>query len=135
MTVRSNIAVAVAGLSLLYGCSATTYDQTLETTVEVATTTTLPTGSAGDLLPRLADEAASLSGVMIDGGDASAVGERIAALWDAASTEVNEQRPDLVDGFERSVALSTKAVQYKRAADADKAARNFQALIDAYLNS
>ena len=46
---------------------------------------------------------------------------------------MRSDRPDLVDGFDRSVALVAKAVQFHRAADADKAAKNLTTLVDAYL--
>jgi hypothetical protein len=126
------LAVAVP---LAAGCASTTYDETLATsaTTAVATTTTLPTGTADELLERLRAEAASLSTVMIDEGDDDAVVARISALWDAASREVGATRPDLSVSFENAVALSRKAVQFGRAADADKASLNFDALVDAYL--
>ncbi len=119
------------------GCASTTYDETLATsdTDVVATTTTLPTGSAAELLPLLRDEAASLAGVMIVEGDDRAVADRIVALWDAVSKEVGSTRPDLVDSFGDNVALVQKAVQFDRAADADKASRNFGALVEAFLGS
>ena len=125
----------VAVTLLATGCASTTYDETLATsaTTAPATTTTVPTGTAAELLPRLRDEAASLSGVMIDEGDADAVAARIVALWDAAGQEVGRTRPDLVDSFDDNVALVLKAVQFSRAADADKASKNFAALVDAYL--
>ncbi len=127
----------VAVTLLAAGCASTTYDETLATsaTTAAATTTTVPTGTAAELLPRLRDEAASLSGVMIDEGDADAVAQRIVALWEAAGQEVGRTRPDLVDSFDDNVALVLKAVQFSRAADADKASKNFDALVDAYLAS
>jgi hypothetical protein len=117
----------------LAGC-ATTYDSTLVQDTSPATTTTLPSGRAADLLPRLEDEAIGLSAVMIDGGDDEAVSEQIESLWTAARPEVTSSRPDLVDGFDQNVALVAKAVRFKRAADADKAANNLSMLIAAYLS-
>jgi hypothetical protein len=124
-------------LVLAAGCASTTYDETLATsaTTAIATTTTLPSGAATDLLPVLRDEAASLSAVMIAEGDARAVSERIVALWDAAKAEVGTERPDLLDSFDDNVAMVQKAVQFSRAADADKASKNFDALVDAFLAS
>jgi hypothetical protein len=112
---------------------ATTYDESLVKDTSPATTTTLPSGAAVDLLPQLAAEATGLSAVMIAEGDDEAVAEQIAALWTAARDEVRSDRPDLVDGFDRSVAMVAKAVQFQRAADADKAAKNLTTLVDAYL--
>jgi hypothetical protein len=127
---RALALVAAAGLA---GC-ATTYDSTLVQDTSPATTTTLPSGTAADLLPRLEDEAIGLSAVMIDGGDDEAVSEQIESLWTAARPEVTSSRPDLVDGFDQNVALVAKAVRFKRAADADKAANNLSMLIAAYLS-
>jgi hypothetical protein len=121
--------VAVVGLA---GC-ATTYDSSLAPDTAPATTTTLPSGAAADLLPRLEASAVGLSSVMIDGGDDEAVSEQIDSLWTAARAEVSSSRPDLVDGFDQNVALVAKAVRFKRAADADKAANNLSMLVDAFL--
>jgi hypothetical protein len=142
---RRRAALAALPVSLLLvtvtllatGCASTTYDETLaaSATTAVATTTTVPTGSATELLPRLRDEAASLSGIMMDEGDADAVAERIVALWEAVGQEVGRTRPDLVASFDDNIALVLKAVQFSRAADADKASKNFDALVDAFLDS
>lgn len=122
------LTTALLGLT---ACTAT-YDPTLvaDTTLPVATTTTLPTGSTAELLERLSTEASALSGVMIDGGDRRAALERIQVLWRAAEPGVRSERPDLVPGFERAIAMCERAVQYQRAADADKAARNITALVE-----
>ena len=116
-------------------CGGTTYDPTFATTATTTavTTTTLPVGSATELLPALRAEAASLSGVMIDEGDEDAVLDRIVALWDATKTEVGRSRPDLLPGFEQNIALVEKAVQFSRAADADKASKNIDALVSSFL--
>lgn len=124
-------------LASLTGCASTTYDETLASTATtvVATTTTLPVGTASELLARLRDEAAGLAGVMIDNGDDGAVADRIAALWNAVGPEVSAARPDLYDSFVATVALAQKAVRFSRAADADKASKNFDALVAAFLGS
>lgn len=134
---RPWLAALVPLAGVLASCAATTYDPSLASpdSSVAATTTTLPSGTAAELLPRLRDEAASLSGVMIDGGDATAVAERIAALWDAVKSEVGAARPDLLASFENSVALAAKAARFSRAADADKASRNFDALVSSYLEA
>ena len=67
MTRRIPFAVAGAALLLLAvsGCSATTFDASLEsTTSTVAATTTLPTGTVAELLPRMLTEVQAL---MLDG--------------------------------------------------------------------
>lgn len=119
--------------ALAFSACATTYDEALVKDTSPATTTTLPSGSAVDLLPQLGDEARRLSGVMIAEGDDDAISEQIASLWAASRDQVKADRPDLVDAFDQNVAMVAKAVKFKRAADADKAAKNLTVLIDAYL--
>lgn len=131
-------AIAVAALTVLTpACAPTTYDESLDTVAIAAggaTTTTLPSGSAAELLSELATEAKGLSAVMIAGGDAGAVAVRIRELWDAARDEVARDRPELLGDFEANVARCESAVQFRRAADADKAATNLDALVDAYVS-
>jgi len=130
-------AAAVSSLSVvaLPAC-ATTYDTTLATEQSsTSTSSTLPTGTAEELLPRLLAEVSGLSGLMIAGGDADGSGQRIQELWDAARADVDAHRPDLTSDFSSMVALAEKAVRFKRAADADKAAKNLAVLVDAYFGS
>lgn len=115
----------------LAGCS-TTYDESLVEDTTPSTTTTLPTGTTTELLERLRDQSLELSALIIDRGGSREAYEAMAALWDAARADVVAQRPDLVDGFDRALAMCQKAVQYKRGADADKAARNIGVLVDAW---
>lgn len=129
---RAIAAVCVVGAVTFSACAATTYDETLVKDTTPATTTTLPTGSAADLLPQLKDEADRLSGVMIAEGDADAVSQQIAALWAAVRDEVQKARPDLTTAFDQNVAMVARAVKFKRAADADKAARNLTDLVAAF---
>jgi hypothetical protein len=124
------LGVAVLGLG---ACAATTYDSELVATTTIAVTTTVPTGTAVDLLPRMVVEGQSVGGLMVDGGDARAAVERLTALWNVVRDEVAASRPDLIDGFDQQVDRFQRAVQYKRAADADKSARNLVVLVDAYL--
>ena len=90
-------------------------------------------GTAAELLPQLAAEAEGLSRVMIDGGDDQASAERIDALWQAVRQEIAASRPELLADFDANVGRCATAVRFNRAADADKAARNLRALVDAYL--
>jgi hypothetical protein len=127
------LAVVALAAAVLSAC-ATTYDPALVKDTSPATTTTLPSGPAADLLPRLAAEADRLSGVMIAEGDDNTISEQIASLWAATRDEVKAGRPDLVDGFDQNVAMVAKAVKFKRAADADKAAKNLTVLVAAFLS-
>jgi len=126
----TTLAVAVLGLG---ACAPTTYDSELVATTTTAVTTTVPTGTAVDLLPRMVVEGQSVGGLMVDDGDARAAVERLTALWNVGRDEVAASRPDLIDGFDQQVDRFQRAVQYKRAADADKSARNLVVLVDAYL--
>lgn len=126
------VAVLAAVTAVAMSACRTTYDETLVADTSPETTTTEPTGDAAKLLPILATEASNLANVMIEGGDDEAAAEQIAALWAAARDEVVGLRPDLADGFDQSVAMAARAVKFKRAADADKAAKNITILVDTY---
>lgn len=122
---------ATLGIVSLAGC-ATTYDDALVADTTPATTTTLPVGTTGELLERLRSQSLALSSIVIDGGDSSEAYEALSDLWAAARPDVVAERPDLIDGFDRALAMCQKAVQYKRGADADKAARNIDQLVSAW---
>lgn len=129
--VRRTLALVALTAFSLTACTAT-FDASLveDTTVIVQTTTTLPTGTTDELLVRLLDQTSALSGVMLDGGDRRAALAQIELLWTAAEPGVRSERADLVQGFERAIEMCQRAVQYQRAADADKAARNIAALVE-----
>jgi hypothetical protein len=122
---------ATLGIISLAGC-ATTYDDALVADTTPATTTTLPVGTTDELLERLRSQSLALSSIVIDGGDSSEAYEALSDLWAAARPDVVAERPDLIDGFDRALAMCQKAVQYKRGADADKAARNIDQLVSAW---
>lgn len=134
--VRRRLAITL-GAVLLAGCAGTVYDasEVRPTSVDTTTTTTLPSGTVDELLPRLVDEAASLSGVMDTGGDRVAVGERLQALWNVIRPQMDAVRPDDVGPFEAALALSMRAVNLGRRADADKAAKNLDILTRTYLRA
>jgi copper chaperone CopZ len=136
---RRTTALIVLLLGLTATGCATTIDESLATVpgtdpAEVnTTTTTLPAGSATVLLPVLLTEAADLSRrVRESDGDREAL-ERINALWDATSLEVGRSNPELLGSFEGQLDMLRRAVQFNRPADADKAYRNLDALVDAVL--
>ena len=125
--------LAVGGLASALSACATTYDTTLASEqASTSTSSTLPIGSAAELLPRLQLEAEGLSALMMAGQDAAGSAQRIQELWDAVKTEVNTKRPDLLSDFSLNVGRCAHAVEFKRAADADKAARNIGVLVAAY---
>jgi hypothetical protein len=126
-------AVLAAAVLLCTSCAATTYDSSLDSTISPATTSTLPTGTPAELLPKLIDEAATLSGIIVDRGDRTAVIDRVDALWSALEPQVQASDPDLIDEFRAAIALLREAAERNRAADADKALRNLTVLGDAVL--
>jgi len=134
------LACGTAGALLVAGC-ATTYDETIASEVSAAaeptTSTTLPVGTAAELLPLLVAEARGLSELMTDGegDDATSAAMRISQYWDAVKSEVNAARPDLLSDFSANVDRCQTAVQYHRAADADKAAKNLAALAETFFAS
>ncbi|MBU6315060.1 MAG: hypothetical protein KGR47_01020 [Acidobacteria bacterium] len=131
---RRTPAVVVAAALAVGGCSST-YDPSLATTATtaVATTSTLPTGTVAELLPRMLDEVKGLSEKVAanEGDNASAA--LIDQYWQAIRAEVEAKHPDLVDGFEFVVRRCQAASERRRPADADRAYRNLKAIADALL--
>ena len=60
---------------------------------------------------------------------------RVDALWAAVRQEVAHEAPELLGDFDANVGRLATAVEFKRAADADKAATNLGVLVDFYLAS
>ena len=127
------IAIALTAVVAATACAPTQYDETVATGTVAETTTTLPNGSAEDLLPRIVSEAAALSELIANKGDDGAAAERITALWAAAVDEVSVTRPDLLPDLQANVERCSVAAKFNRPADADKAFRNLTVLVDAYL--
>jgi hypothetical protein len=127
--------LGIAAALVAAGCSPTTYDETVTTGSVAATTTTMPTGTPEELLPRIVIEAATLSEVIANKGDDTAAAQRIAALWATIVDEVSVTRPDLLPDLQANVERCAIAAQFNRPADADKALRNLTVLVDAYISS
>ena len=110
-------------------CAPTTFDTSETTTIAVANTTTVPSGPASELLPRLAERMVQLSsyiGPDASGKTASGKTELLAeieAIWAAAETEVAATSPSSAESIGRMVDLARTAVERNRPADADKAAK------------
>ncbi|MFT3852530.1 MAG: hypothetical protein QM733_07330 [Ilumatobacteraceae bacterium] len=126
-------AAVVCGALALSGCVGTTYDSSIPSEPTLAATTTLPSGPASDLLPRLVTTAGSLSAAITGQGDKTAITDDAQNLWNAAQQQVAAQRPELLGGFEANVAKLADAARFNRAADADKAFKNLQALTASFL--
>lgn len=121
-------------------CAATTYESggsgsEPRTAPSPTTISITAPATAAQLLPRLSEEAAGLSQLMIERGEDQASADRISELWQAVRQEVSASRPELVADFDANVRRCQSAVRFRRAADADKAAANLRALVDAYLAS
>lgn len=135
----TRVTVVVAGfVTLLGACAPTTYETSATTTV-VAATTTIPTGPADELLPRLRQTMLTLSsyiGPNSSGSTTSGKNEVLAeieALWSAVETEVTSISPESAESIGRMVDLARTAVERNRPADADKAAKFAGAVIDQLL--
>ncbi len=126
--------IAIVALAVLVACSPTTYDSSAETVPPAAaTTTTLPTGTAADLLPLMLAEVQGLPlKVMNANGDGMAA-TRIEQLWAAVQPEIEANRPELVADFEFVVRRSRAAADRNRPADADRAFKNLTSLVKTYL--
>ena len=127
-------AAVLAAALLCSACAATTYDASLDTTIVPAPTSTTPTGTPAELLPRRIGEVATLSDIIVERGDRKGVVERVDALWAVIEPEVQASHPDLIDEFRAAIALVREAAERNRAADADKALRNLNVLADAVLD-
>ncbi len=121
-------------------CGATTYDNTLGTTVPPINTTTLPSGTVEELLPRLVTAMTGLSSLIgpnDSGRTMPGKADQLAlinALWNAAETELITIDPVAAESLGRLVDLSNTAVTANRPADADKAARFAGQVVDNFLN-
>ena len=126
-------ALVALTVTLLAGCSPTTYDSAAATTQAVATTATVPTGDLAELLSAMQAEVAGLSKKVAAGqGDRDAAA-RIEEYWAAIEPEVQDSRPELVADFEFVVRLCREAADRNRPADADRASKNLDALVAAVL--
>lgn len=124
---------ALAGL-VLSACSPTTYDSTKVTeppTAEVATT--VLTGTTAELLPQMLAEVEALSLRVSNNDRDGAAATRIEALWAAIKPGIEATQPELVEDFEFVVRRCRAAADRNRPADADRAFKNLDALVTAYL--
>ena len=124
----------------LVGCAPTTYDASEGTTIPSLVTTTLPSGPASELLPRLSEAMKSLSsyiGPNASGKTAAGKNDVLAeieVLWSAVETEVSDSSPGTAESLGRMVDLARTAVERNRPADADKAAKFAGEVIREYLD-
>ncbi len=131
MSIRTG-AVVVLALSLS-ACAKTTIDTSITAPPKIAVTTTLPSGPAAELLPRLVTEAGKLSNLIGSGAGKNDQMQLINHLWAAARTEVDAKDADIAVTFDAAVDLCAKATQFNRPADADRCVRNLTTLTNSYL--
>jgi hypothetical protein len=125
--------LVVLALGSLAACDSVTYDATA-TTADRGTTTTVftATGSTADLLASIATRIDGLSEQLVDGEGQREALARIQAEWAAARPAIEAQKPELLIGFDAVLAQVQRAVDRRRPADADKAAKNLAVLIRSY---
>lgn len=127
----------VVGCLLLAGCATTTTETvgaTTTTTDPSATTTVFVDRPLGAVLPEMVRAALGLGDAIFDGGDAD--DDALAGIhraWDGTNEAMNDIDPALFREVEHQLGLLDVAVKRKRPADADKAARNLEAVVDTYL--
>jgi hypothetical protein len=128
---RRLLGVALAG-TLLGACSKTTFDNTIAAgdNKPSATTTTLPSGPVSELLPVMLEAVKGLSEkVSANKGD-NETASLIEHLWVAMTPEMTATHKDLLPSFEFIVRRCRQATDRHRPADADRAYRNLQTIVD-----
>ena len=125
-------ATAILGLGAT-SCAKTLIDPSVTTAPAAATTTTLPTGTPAELLPRLLLEVGKLSDAI---GSNDHKGEQIAIIgdyWNAVRPAIAKADGVVVLQFDPVIALCQRAEKFNRPADADKCFRNLTELANAFL--
>ena len=126
-------AATALALGSLSACGPTTYDESAATTEAPATAAVAPAGTTSELLELMLAEVAGLGAkVAANSGDGAAA-DRIEALWAAVADDIEATRPELVEDFLFVVSRAREAADRNRPADADRAYKNLQILVDAYL--
>ncbi len=130
-TARLSLTGLVA-VALLTACSAAVDDGSSFDPLS-AGSTTLPTGTPSDLLPRLVATVNQISEAIIDEGDQRALLAEAEALWAATQADVAATDAEAAQSMQQMMDLARVAVERIRPADADKATKFLSDLVDAYL--
>ena len=130
--------VLIGGLLVVQstaGCSPTTYNESVTTAGDtVASTTSLVSTDPAEVLPLMLNEVADLARRVVDrDGDGDAA-TRIEEMWAAIQPTVQIERPELVGDFDFVVRRCRAAADRNRPADADRAFKNLQSLVESYLD-
>jgi hypothetical protein len=125
-------AAAVLGV-VVPGCAKTTIDPSVTTAPAEQTTTTLPTGTPAELLPRLLTEVGKLSDAIGNADHKSEQMSTINNVWDAVRPAIAANDGVLVLTFDATIQLCQTGARLNHPADADKCFRNLTELVDSYL--
>lgn len=133
------VALAITGV-LVASCADTVVDVesddggiNVDGSFETVPATTLPIiGSTGELLAEMSTEMSRLSAEIGDPGDEKATLTRIQSIWNIARPDVESSRAELVSGIDTTVDMATTAVVRIRPADADKALKLLDDLIERF---
>lgn len=79
------------------------------------------------------EEVADLSRRVVESDGDSAAATRVEAMWAAIKEPVRAARPELVSGFDFVVRRCRAAADRNRPADADRALKNLQELVESFL--
>lgn len=128
------LTLAIAG-SLVVGCTPTTYDESIVTNEDTAPPTSVAVSTDPvEVLPQMLAEVAGLARRVVEGDGDGDAADRIELMWLAIEPTVRDERPELVSGFDFVVRRCRAAADRNRPADADRAFKNLEELVDAYLN-
>jgi len=117
----------------LGACAKTTIDPTVTTEPTDQTSTTLPTGTPAELLPRLLTEVGKLSDAIGNADHKTEQMETVDNLWNAVRPAVAKADGVVVLTFDATIELCHTGVRLNHPADADKCFRNLTALVDSFL--
>ena len=129
-----NRTVLLATSLLIGGCTPTTYDESATADQEQTTTiVSLPSSDPIAVLPQMLAEVADLARRVAESDGDGAAATRIEEMWAAIEPTVTDERPELLSGFDFVVRRCRAAADRDRPADADRALKNLQSLVETYL--
>jgi len=133
--VRARPLLIAAVLATSVGCTPTTYDAADEPAAPTTpTSSTVPSDDPVEVLPLMLNEVADLARRVVESDGDAAAATRIEVMWAAIKEPVSVARPELVSGFDFVVRRCRAAADRNRPADADRALKNLEALVEAYLD-
>ena len=124
--------LAIACCSLALASCATTIVETSPTTTVTPTTTTIPSGTTTELVAELQDRLDQLSTATFaqDRAKAKSILSDIEAVWLALEPKAVSEGEQFAADLTRIIELARTSVVRNRPAEADKAARFIQLLVD-----